>query len=277
MSTSDQELFDAAISGAEPPAPAPAEPVETTAEVTQPRDDAGRFAAKDEEQPAPVEPPEQTERPGFVPSHRLKEEADRARRVESENAELRKLLLQMNQPRQPETVKPEQPVPDIFEAPDQWADHRIKATVDPVMQQMRTVLMHNAKLVASSIHGADKITAAEAAFNEAAQRGAVDPADYQRVQNDPNPFDAAVRWYERQSLLSEIGADPQAYRQKIIADYLASQGGGQPNTAPAQAAGGTVVKLPPSVNRMTSAASDRGPAQDVGDMELFNATTSRRR
>lgn len=278
MEPTDQELFDAALSN-EPTQEIPAEPaVQSEAQpAAVARDEHGRFApnsaAVEGEQQATQPQAGQPAKPDpAIPPARLREEAEARRRAETRVAELERLLMQPAQ-RQPEPAQPA-PAPDIWENPDAWADHRVRSTVDPVMQQMQTVLMHNARLVANSIHGQDKISAAEQAFNEAAKQGALDPSEYQRVQNDPNPFDAAVRWHERHSLLSEIGNDPKAYEQRIIERYLASQN--QPQAGAPQ--GGSVVRLPPSLNRATSAASNNAAGNgDVSDAALFAQTTSARR
>lgn len=286
MSTDDQALFDATLEGKEPETAAVASGVEQTAqptaEPTQARDESGRFAAKDETQSE--EPALEAAKPEpSIPPGRLREEAEARRRAEAEASELRaqmKMLME-RMPVPQDQPKPEQTVPDIFEAPDQWADHRIRSTVDPVMQQMHSVLMHNAKLVASSIHGADKINAAEQAFNEAVKRGDIDPVEHSRIQNNPNPFDAAVKWHERQSLLSEIGTDRSAFEQKIIERFLSDPANRakvmqQAAPAPAQA-GSTIVKLPSSLSRVTSAApSAPGAEPPVADGELFEQLTGRR-
>jgi hypothetical protein len=277
----DQELFESAIAN-EPVQEVSAEPaVQPEAAPEVARDEQGRFAPREAaedkaEEPAAATEPEKQD--GRVPSGLLREEKENRRRLEAELAELRGQMKAFQQFQQPRPAEPApQPPVDVWSDPDAWAEQRVKSTVDPVMQQMRTVLMHNAKLVASSIHGADKIGVAEQAFNEAAQRGAIDPVEYQRVQNDPNPFDAAVRWHERQTLLSEIGDDRQAYERKIIEKYLASQNQ-QPAPAAQPQAPGSVVRLPPSLNRATSAASPNGAGADaVSDAALFNSITARRR
>lgn len=281
MSTDDQALFDAVLEGKEPEtvaaAPEVAQPAEQAAEATQPRDDSGRFAAKDEPQP---EAPAEAGRPEpAIPPGRLREEAEARRRAEAEASELRaqmKMLME-RMPVPQAQPKPEQPVPDIFEAPDQWADHRIRSTVDPVMQQMHSVLMHNAELIASSVLGADKVAAAKEWFKEAQSKGYLTPEEASRINASPNPFEAGVKAHQRYQAMSTVGDDINAYNQKVISDYLASQKqAGQTAAAQPQGNGSTIVKLPSNLNRITSAASSApGNEAPVGDHELFEQLTAR--
>lgn len=282
MST-DQELFDAVLEGKEPEtaatAPEVGQPAEPTAEATQPRDDSGRFAAKEE--PQPEAPAEAGKPEPAIPPHRLREEAEARRRLEADNAELRaqmKMLME-RMPVQQAQPKPEQPVPDIFEAPDQWADHRIRSTVDPVMQQMHSVLMHNAELIASSVLGADKVAAAKEWFSQAQSNGQLTREDASRINASPNPFEAAVKAHQRHVAMSAVGDDISAYNQKVIADYLAAQKQAAQPAAQPQGQDSTIVRMPkpPSnLNRVTSAApSAPGTEPPVGDMELFEQLTAR--
>lgn len=281
MSTDeDQALFDAVLEGKEPETVAVAQEAEQAAEATQPRDDSGRFAAKDE--PQPEAPAAEADKPEpAIPPGRLREEAEARRRAEAEASELRaqmKMLME-RMPVPQVQPKPEQPVPDIFEAPDQWADHRIRSTVDPVMQQMHSVLMHNAELIASSVLGADKVAAAKEWFSQAQTNGQLSREDAARINASPNPFEAAVKAHKRHVAMAAVGEDIEAYNQKIIAEHLAAQKqAGQPDAQP-QGQGSTIVRMPkpPSnLTRITSAASSAPEAEPpVGDMELFEQLTAR--
>lgn len=280
MSTDeDQALFDAVLEGKEPETVAVAQeaeqPAEQAADATQPRDDSGRFSAKEE--PQPEAPAEAGKPEPAIPPGRLREEAEARRRAEAEASELRaqmKMLME-RMPVPQAQPKPEQPVPDIFEAPDQWADHRIRSTVDPVMQQMHSVLMHNAELIASSVLGADKVAAAKEWFSQAQSNGQLTREDASRINASPNPFEAAVKAHQRHVAMSAVGDDIEAYNQRIIAEHLAKMQPAQPAAA-ARTAPGTIVKLPSNLNRITSAApSAPGAEPPVGDQELFEQLTAR--
>lgn len=276
MST-DQELFDAISSGttAQDTPAAVAEPSEAQPAVA--RDDGGRFAARqaDEAQPEPTQAEQPAKPEPSVPPGRLREEAEARRNAERERDEMRaqlRLLMDMQKPQaQPAEAKP---APEIWDNPDQWVDDRL-GSVKTEVQQTREYF---SRLLAEQAHGADKVTEAYQALDAAIRNGAVDGnAVKAQLAKSMNPYGDIMGWHAKHSIMSEIGNDPKAYEQKIIERYLASQ---QPQTAPAaaQAApGATIVKLPPNLNRMTSASSDASGSNDVSDQELFHATTSRRR
>ena len=274
----DAALFESVVSGGVTSDAQVSEPVVETQPDPQPRDDSGKFATKapePETQEAPVETQSQEREPA-IPPHRLREEAE-ARRAEKERADrLEQMLTQVLQQRAPTQQAP-QPVepPDIFTDPEAWFKHKRDQEISPVLQQIQAARLEDAKAVASVVYGDETVKAAEQAFNELAKRGGVDPAEYQRIQSSANPYRAAVEWHKRNSILSEIGTDPTAYREKIKAEILAELNAGQTTQQQPPA---NVVKIPASLNRATSAApANQGGGQVLGDRELFNSVTSRRR
>jgi hypothetical protein len=131
-----------------------------------------------------------------------------------ELAELRGMISALSQAPRP-TPQPPPPPPDFFEAPDAFVDQRLKAQLEQNVNPIRDTLMFNARLTAEAIHTRDTVLAAQTAFDGAMKAGQLDPRDYQRVMQSPNPFHEAVQWHQRNSVLSEIGTDPQAYREKL--------------------------------------------------------------
>lgn len=107
------------------------------------------------------------------------------------------------------------------------AERKIQETMSRQSEQFHSASMHNARLIASSVHGADVVKEAEELFNRMAHDGTIDKGEWQKINGSPNPFAAAVDWHKQKQLLSEVGPDPEAYKAKIIADYLASQDGGK--------------------------------------------------
>ncbi|TVR08178.1 MAG: hypothetical protein EA385_10690 [Salinarimonadaceae bacterium] len=161
-----------------------------------------------------------------------------------------------------------------------WYDDPQAATqqyVAPHIEQMRQTVLYNARLAAGAAYGQDKVMAAQEAFDGALSTGSLDPSEYQRVINAPNPFEAAVKWHEKQVVLQEVGTDPAAYRQRIIEEAMKDPDvrkrilesvqveARQPasNDRPA-----TTTRLPPSLNSRTAAASSHtgGSSADPGDM-----------
>ena len=284
MDVSDQELFESATTGNRQSAAeqVSVEEVQTPAEPATPavgRDEAGRFAAKTETEAeqAPVgeEPAQAGTEPKEPPPHRFREVSERARVAEARAQQLEQLLLQMSQGRQPEQPKAEPAAKrEIWDDPDGWVDERIGA----VNQQLSTVVETWSRRMADRDHGPEKVSAAFSALDGAIVRGELDGATVrQQLAQSMDPYGDIMKWHAKHSVMSEIGDDPAAYEKKIIEKYLASQ---QAQTAPAgqQQTGGSVIKLPPSLNRLTSAASNSAPETgEPSDAALFSQVTSQRR
>lgn len=284
----DAALFDDVVSASsqEPvtETPEPVAPAKENASEAPARDDSGRFAKAETHEQATSEQPETIERrEPSIPSHRLKEEAD-ARRAEKERADrLEALLMQTLQQRNAPPQQPEQPAetPEIWTDPDAWYRAKAQAEFSPVLQQMQSAMLVIARDSAVAVHGAETVDAAEKAFNELASRNAVDPADFNRIVNSPNRYRAAVEWHQRQNVLKEVGSDPKAYRERVLSEamndpeFVAKVIAAQ-RAAPGQgttAAPSNITRLPPSLNKATTAARTHAAAQgDVSDQELFAQT-----
>jgi hypothetical protein len=285
MDPDDQELFNSAVSNepAEATPPEPVVPSTAPEPAAQARDESGRFAASETNDSAEAAPAEQPGKPEpAIPPARLREEAEARRRAEADNAELRSQLRMLMErvpaPQAQPAAEPVDPVTALFENPDQWVGQHL-GTVQNEVQQTREFY---SRRFAEQQHGADKVQAAYQALDTAINSGKIDGAQVKAtLAKSMDPYGDIMAWHGRQAAetaLSSVGNDLEAYNQKIIADYLASQQqAGQSNTAPAQAGSGTIVKLPPNLNRMTSAASDNGATQDIDGQELFNSTISQRR
>lgn len=207
------------------PTPEPAAP----AEGTTSRDDKGRFAAKAEPAAAPVPAapqaaptPESVEQQpnGFVPIKAL--DAERGKRKELEDRyekdmqELRAQLARLSTPQKP--AEPPAPPPTLWDAPDEF----IASQLTPVQQQMADMREFVSENMAIQAHGAETVEAAK----KAAEQIARTPEGQQmisRLLQSRHPYDDLVKWHKSQSILSEIGTDPEAYKQKIIQEYLAQQ------------------------------------------------------
>lgn len=171
-----------------------------------------------------------------------------------ELAELRGMISALSQAPRP-TPQPPPPAPDFFESPDAFVDQRLKAQLEQSVNPVRDALMFNARLTAEAIHTRDTVLTAQTAFDGAMKSGQLDPRDYQRVMQSPNPFHEAVQWHQRNSVISEIGTDPQAYREKLRAELLAElqgQGAGQSQPQPTAA-------QPQAMPTSFAAARNAGP------------------
>lgn len=162
-------------------------------------------AATPEPRPVPEKPND------LVPVATYLEERKARQNMERMLQQLLSQQQQANQPKAPD-------IPDIFENPDARIDHRTLQHTNPIREQLN----YNSKLIAKAVLGAEKVDAAEQAFNEAAANGTIDPATYHRVQTAPNPWEAATIWHQQQRVLAETGGDLSAYEQKLLSnpDFL---------------------------------------------------------
>lgn len=224
---------------------------------------------------APQQQPEQQETPR-VPLAELKAEREKRQQYERELAEMRGRLQAMERFAAPQASQSEQPPPDIFENP--------AAFVQQAIQPQQQMLLYNARLVAEARFGEKETNEAIEAFDSLMAQRAIHPAEIQRVMSSPNPFAEAVKWHKQHKIVSEIGTDPNAYRERLLADALndpafrqkameswRGQAAQQPNNGQARA---PVVNLP-SLSKVGAAALPQaGPPSDDDD---WSQITARRR
>lgn len=175
----------------------------------------------------PTEPTEPAEQTGddqkMVPHAALHAEKQKVKRYTEEVAatraevakanaeatETRRLLTAfMEQQRQ---TQPPQQAPDWFEKPDAATMH----VVGPHLERVEQALLANAKMIAGTKYGDDKVDEAEKAFIKAINDRTLDQADYHKVVNSPNRYAAAAQWHARRQALEEIGDDPAAYKERL--------------------------------------------------------------
>lgn len=121
------------------------------------------------------------------------------------NRELKRRLealeRQQQQPRQEEQQQP----PDFYENPDQ----RMTYERSQIEQQMNQRHLQQSRFFAEREFGKEEVDAAYAYFDQ-------HPEQSQALLNEPSPFHAAVEFYRKQKVAEEIGADPEAYKQRIL-------------------------------------------------------------
>lgn len=212
--------------------------------------------------------PEPAEENGQVPVAALRAERAKAKRYTEQIAEFNQRfeeqnrqwesrfgqLLQVMKPQTPEQAPP--PAPEIWDKPDEFVAHRAAQVVDPVNQ--RTMAL--AREVATLRYKPEVVEAAEKAFNAAAASGQMDRETHARINQSANPFAAAVEWYQRTSLLSEIGDDPAAFKAKVEAEAEARilEKYGIRQNAPAPMAPASV--MPSDFTQTRNVGSRSGPA-----------------
>lgn len=141
----------------------------------------------------------------------------------------------------------------------------------------------------------DQFTEAFAAFYEATGNPeAPDPQTYWRIMGSRDPGREVLAWYNQGKVLRDVGDDPVAYRDRTIAEHMASLGmnpdGSPLQQAPGGAApaanqdGGTArgpdgrfaprheVRLPTAPGRLAGGSSPKDNASEDGSEEaIFSA------
>lgn len=261
----DNALFDAAVAPSNEGG---------SAEITTQQEPSPAPSEPQGQAPAAITAPEPA-----IPPARLREEAAARREAERERDEMRGRLAAYEQAQRP----PQQPqvAPEIWDDPN----GAIRHVVGPQFEQFNQMFLAQARELAEVRHTPEKVSQAEQAFIAAMNSRTLDPTDYQRVVNSPNRFAAAVQWHQRQTVLSEVGNDPAAYRTRIL-EEAAKDPAFQKRVMEAargiaQQTGNVVnrsVPNTPSLGRIGASAMPTGQAQDdVSDDELFQSTTGRRR
>lgn len=245
-----------------------------------------------EEAPAPVltttEPPATTDQqqrnePAIPPS-RLREEAEARRAAERDRDELRERLARLEaQQRQPQQQQQEQRKPaEFWDNPDEWG----RSLVTPIQEQLFQQRQGVSRLLAEEKHGADTVKAAYQALGEAMQADPAVQTDYMRIMRSNHPYGELVAWHKNRQVLTEIGSDPAAYRNRVLEEAMKDpevqkrfleqiRGAAQPTVeTPARR---SAVPQIPSLQGIGTAAGPASAAGEPSDAELFSATTSRRR
>ncbi len=111
----------------------------------------------------------------------------------------------------------QQPPVNMFEDPDAFVGG-IQSQFHALQQQM---VAQRAEFEAVTAYGAQKVKEARDFVLERANR---DPSIAARLNVSANPWSDAVGIMDEIKLRDTFGNDPEAARQKIIADYLASTG-----------------------------------------------------
>lgn len=193
------------------------------AESGRQRDELGRFApaqpaeqqpeaTAQPEQPAsaeqPAETPEDPNASRHVPLSEMLAERKKfqERLAEAEQYKQRAAYLEqmMAQMQQPQRQQQQEPPPDIFEDPDRYLETRLA----PLQNQFQNMFLNMSEMMARrDPQWGDKV---DEAVQMAQQLGI-----NRQFASQPDPYGALMDWYKQQSVLKEVGTDPQAYRQRI--------------------------------------------------------------
>jgi hypothetical protein len=290
MDIDDKELFSSATADdstpeVTPEAPAEVPSTETPQQDERPRDEHGRFAAKQAE-PEAQSPPQQApaeqapaEDGAHVPSWRLREIRDERDAATQRYLETQR-QLEMLQRQMPKPAPP--PAPDPYENPDGFARYHAEQTMSPLEQRIQAAEMRlQAQLEANSRRDAfrEHTEPLVRTSYEWIKHGvqSQDPEvvhAYNRAMQSDHPYDAIVQAYKSAEIVQQIRAagGPDKYREQLLA---AGQPQQQQNRQPSSGQPpGSVYKLPPSLRNTPSArtAGEDDP-NDLSDAALFRYST----
>jgi hypothetical protein len=255
----------------EQPAPGPA------------RDEHGRFAPKEGEEPPNVEAEaeqpdaEQPEAEHNAPvaaviAERRKAQAngERADKLERELAEMRGqmsvLMQRATQPAatpQPEPVKP----PEFWDAPDKFVEHALT----PFQQQLQEMRFMASRGAALSEFGKDTVAAAEAALKQALETGQMDQAAVKAsLAKSRDPVGDVVRWHQNSPAVRDASLR-EKLRAEILAELKAAEPAEQQPSSPSNR--NPIVKMPPSLNRIPAGHS--APERDESLDEVLSVPRRR--
>lgn len=285
MELNNGDLLDSAMTDT-PVEQSTAETPEQQQDNGQPRDDQGRFAAKQAEEAAAQQQEaqqSQQQREGFVPSGRLREEREQREAAERRFAEAQAQWQRELQAIRSQLPKAEQPkAPDVFENPDGFLQHGVQQAVDPIKSEIGQLREFYSRKEAIREHGMEKV---QAAYNWLAegmqQRDPVRSAVYQRAMQSMDPFGEIVSEHQKNSLFSQIGSDPNAWFGKTLEERLASdpkfaaeimqkiQGSLQGQQQPQ---GQTQIQVPPNLRRSPGARAGNEESGDLSNASLIAAS-----
>lgn len=242
-----------------PPAEAPSEPAPPAP------------AGTETQPPAPATPAPPADE--NIPSWRLREESEARRQAESRAQTLENRLREIEGHIQ--RAAGERKPTNFFEDPARATQEAVNAVLAPFIANTQQQFHQLGRMVAESAHGGQGVADAEEAFLKAMEARTLDPADYERVVQAPNRYDAVVKWHKRSQTLSLVGSDPMAWFESQLTERLkdptftAKIFEAMQNRPPT---GGGSVQLPPSLSSMPGAgarAKQDGPLS-MADPSLFD-------
>ena len=221
------------------PAPEPkaAPEAKASAESTPAKADKAKPEVEDE-----TDPPEAIEGEPVIPrrayeDERRKRQDWKARAVEAETKH-KELQRQFEEAQRRATAPPSQPQaqPQYQPPPDPQADPR--GFANHLMQQQAATLLNerlnNSEMMLREKIGDEKLGEYVAEFRELAQ---ADPTLFGKLYSQPHPYNWMTREVDRLCLVRDVGSDPAAYREKILAEGRAAWEAEKATPAPSPAAG----------------------------------------
>lgn len=283
----EQEIFAAAEGlkedDAPPPAPTPEEG-EGQEEENAGQEQEGQDADPDSGEPEGQSQVDQQREPTRIAYSRFKEvnEDKKALRAELEAfrtaaAQREQQLLQMLQEASqrpaptPQTPAKEETAEDVLVSLLTNPQDFLKQQLTPYEQKIAKLQDDILERDARSEHGAEAMSAAEKWIKDQFATNREEAIGlYQRIKASPNPYSALVREHKRQTALSRIGEDPDAFearlREKIIAELKGVPPVQQDNPQP-----GTQRPTPPSALNRSYGSAGITEQGGITEEDIFNS------
>jgi hypothetical protein len=241
------------------------------------------------EQPHEPEPPPKPAEPPApepaVPAGRLREEADARRAAERERDEWRRRFDEAFA-RQPPPPKVEAKRSDLFEKPSDFVQEEVRPMLDPVQQRINEQNEYWSRQHNIMRYGDEKVQAAYSALQTAIRGGDAEAFEHynNRIMKSIDPYGEIMRWHASREVMTTVGPDLAAYRQKLLDEALKDPEFQKKvfEAARGQAASnGNTVNRPvvpklPSIGKVGAAAPSTDAEDNLSDEELFHAATRRR-
>lgn len=189
----------------------------------QAEDTADDAAAKEGEEPEqaseeageeiPPDQPAEDEQKTVPLAVLMQEREKRDKLLEERTQQLTQQIEELKRQSQKQEPETEQSPPDPVDDPDGWRQWN-QQTVEQLAFNER---LNTTELLAREKHGDEAVDAAvEWAKTEAQKR----PALAQEIQSARNPYGKLMELHRQSQFLSEVGDDPDAYKQKLREELL---------------------------------------------------------
>lgn len=219
-----------------------------------PRDEKGKFAKKDaakgETAQGKTEP--KPDKSGeMVPHSVVAQLREEIRQLKARNEPGQQ--AQPNQPGQAEQPK----IPDPIDDPQGYTAY----LENQVQRRILNERLNLSETMARQSVGDEAVDAALEAYQSAA---ASNPSLAYQFAQSRNPYGDLLSWHRKQQALSEVGEDPEAYRERIRQELMAELQGQQ--NAPVQAK--PKATPPPS---LAKGGTNSAPSNIEGDQDWFGS------
>jgi hypothetical protein len=212
----------------------------------------------------------------LVPQKALHAERLKSKRYTEEVVDLRRQIAELTQavlapkPQPQPPPEPQKPPEFDWDNPigtiDQRMTERVEARIAQERQAIAAEFQRQREAVQSQFaitrHGEEVVKSAYAALAEARETDPRWGDDYRRIMTSPDQYEAMVQWHKQRTVLAEIGNDPDAYKERIRAEYLQELRHGKTtlDEEPRTTARSPGTVMPSNLSNARSVGSRNGPA-----------------